>query len=98
MARQPTWQFCLGLCPWPPTRAMVSRVSKLSPGTVRLVPLGGLGLIGMNCMAIEQSDGILVVDCGIGFPADSLGVDVLHPDFSWLVERADLVRGVFLTH
>jgi ribonuclease J len=77
---------------------MVSRVSTLSPGTVRLVPLGGLGLIGMNCLAIEQSDGILVVDCGIGFPSDSLGVDVLHPDFSWLVERADLVRGVFLTH
>jgi ribonuclease J len=73
-------------------------VSELSPGTVRLVPLGGLGLIGMNCLAIEQSDGILVVDCGIGFPEDSLGIDVLHPDFSWLVERADLVRGVFLTH
>jgi ribonuclease J len=73
-------------------------VSELSPGTVRLVPLGGLGQIGMNCLAIEQSDGILVVDCGIGFPADSLGVDVLHPDFSWLLERAELVRGVFLTH
>ena len=73
-------------------------MSELSSGTVRLVPLGGLGLIGMNCLAIEQSDGILVVDCGIGFPEDSLGIDVLHPDFSWLVERADLVRGVFLTH
>jgi ribonuclease J len=52
----------------------------------------------MNCLAIEQADGIVVVDCGIGFPEDSLGIDVLHPDFTWLVERADRVRGVFLTH
>jgi ribonuclease J len=52
----------------------------------------------MNCLAVEQADGIVVVDCGIGFPEDSLGIDVLHPDFSWLVERADRVRGVFLTH
>jgi ribonuclease J len=52
----------------------------------------------MNCLAIEERDGILIVDCGIGFPADSLGVDVLHPDFSWLLDRADDIRGVFLTH
>jgi len=77
---------------------MFTRVSDLSPGTVRLVPLGGLGRIGMNCLAVEQADGILVVDCGIGFPEDSLGIDVLHPDFTWLVERAERVRGVFLTH
>lgn len=67
-------------------------------GTVRLVPLGGLGLIGMNCMAVEQSDGIVVVDCGISFPEGGLGVDVLHPNFDWLVERADRVKGIFLTH
>jgi ribonuclease J len=52
----------------------------------------------MNCLAVEQPDGIVVVDCGIGFPQDGLGIDVLHPDFSWLSERADRVRGVFLTH
>jgi ribonuclease J len=73
-------------------------VSQPAAGTVRLVPLGGLGLIGMNCLAVEQSDGIVVIDCGIGFPDGSLGIDVLHPDFSWLLERADRVRGVFLTH
>jgi ribonuclease J len=77
---------------------VLGRMSDLPPGTVRLVPLGGLGQIGMNCLAIEQADGIVVVDCGIGFPEDSLGIDVLHPDFSWLLERADRVRGVFLTH
>ena len=73
-------------------------VSGPAPGTVRLVPLGGLGLIGMNCLAIEQSDGIVVVDCGIGFSDGSLGIDVLHPDFGWLLDRADQVRGIFLTH
>jgi ribonuclease J len=66
--------------------------------TVRLAPLGGLGEIGMNCLAIEQGSDILVVDCGIRFPRDDLGVDVVHPNFSWLVERADRVRGVFITH
>ena len=65
---------------------------------VRIVPLGGLGQIGMNCMAIEQRDGILIVDCGAGFPEDDLGVDVLHPDFSWLVARRERIAGVFLTH
>lgn len=73
-------------------------MSELASGVVRLVPLGGLGRIGMNCLAIEQADGIVVIDCGIGFAEDSLGIDVLHPDFSWLLERADRVRGVFLTH
>lgn len=70
----------------------------LGPNRVRLVPLGGLGEIGMNCLALEQDDGILVIDCGAGFPHDDMGVDILHPDFSWLLERRDRVRGVFLTH
>ncbi len=66
--------------------------------TLRIVPLGGLGEIGMNCLAIEQPDGILVVDAGITFPHQDLGVDVYHPDFSWLDQHADRVVGVFLTH
>ena len=68
------------------------------PACVRIVPLGGLGEIGMNCLAVEQQDGILVVDCGTTFPQDDLGVDVIHADFSWLMERAQRVSGVFLTH
>jgi ribonuclease J len=52
----------------------------------------------MNCLAIEQGPDILVVDCGIRFPRDDLGVDVVHPDFSWLTQRADRIRGVFITH
>ncbi len=68
------------------------------PESVRFVPLGGLGEIGMNCFALEQPDGILVVDCGMAFPHVDLGIDVVHPDFSWLMERAERVSGVFLTH
>jgi ribonuclease J len=60
--------------------------------------LGGLGEIGMNCLALEQSDGILVVDCGITFPEEDLGIDTYHPDFSYLFARRDRVAGVFLTH
>lgn len=52
----------------------------------------------MNCFALEQDDGILVVDCGMAFPHVDLGIDVIHPDFAWLVERAERVSGVFLTH
>ena len=66
--------------------------------TLRIVPLGGLGEIGMNCLALEQPDGILVVDAGTSFPNDDLGVDVIHPDFTWLEERAEQIAGVFLTH
>jgi ribonuclease J len=65
---------------------------------VHIVPLGGLGEIGMNCLAIEQADGILVVDCGITFPSDDLGIDTYHPDLSYLLARANRITGVFLTH
>lgn len=71
---------------------------ELGAREIRLVPLGGLGEIGMNCMALEQEGGIVVLDCGVAFPDNDLGVDILHPDFRWLVERRSRVQGVFLTH
>jgi ribonuclease J len=52
----------------------------------------------MNCLALETEAGILVIDCGITFPEDDHGIDLLHPDFTYLLERADKVCGVFLTH
>jgi ribonuclease J len=52
----------------------------------------------MNCMVLEQGQDVLVIDCGIRFPHDDLGLDVVHPDFSWLLSQRDRVRGVFLTH
>lgn len=70
----------------------------LASDSIRLVPLGGLGQVGMNCLCIEQEEGILVVDCGVSFGGDDAGVDVYHPEFSWLLERAERVSAVFLTH
>jgi ribonuclease J len=66
---------------------------------LQIVPLGGLGEFGMNCMAICCGEDILVVDCGMMFPDDDLlGVDVVTPDFTFLEERRTQVRGVVLTH
>ncbi|HEY2405715.1 MAG TPA: ribonuclease J, partial [Polyangiaceae bacterium] len=69
-----------------------------STDSTRIVPLGGLGEIGMNCFAVEEPDGILVVDCGVAFADDDVGIDVWHPDFSYLFHNRERVRGVFLTH
>jgi ribonuclease J len=74
-----------------PTAAAISRL--------RLVALGGLGEIGRNLMAIECGEDIVVVDSGLMFPeTEMLGVDLVIPDVSWLVERRERVRGIVLTH
>jgi len=65
---------------------------------VRIVPLGGLGEIGMNCMAIEVDGRIAVVDCGILFPNEPIGVDVIAPDLGWLRERREQIGAIYLTH
>lgn len=77
--------------------AATSRVHS-PPGSLRVVPLGGLGEIGMNCMAIEHGDDLVVLDCGVMFPERELGVDVIHPDFRWLLERRDKLRAIVVTH
>ncbi|MBV8444658.1 MAG: ribonuclease J, partial [Candidatus Dormibacteraeota bacterium] len=64
-----------------------------------LVPLGGLGEIGRNMLALQCDDDILVIDSGLMFPEqEMLGVDLVIPDISWLLERAGQVRGIVLTH
>ena len=66
---------------------------------VRLIPLGGLGEIGLNMMLIESGPDILAVDCGLLFPDDEMpGVDFAIPDFTYLRERREAFRGVVLTH
>ncbi|MDW7675494.1 MAG: ribonuclease J [Bacillota bacterium] len=64
-----------------------------------IIPLGGLGEIGKNIMAIKCGDDILVIDCGLMFPEDEmLGVDVVIPDITYLIENKSSIKGIVLTH
>ena len=66
---------------------------------LQIIPLGGAGEIGKNCTVVRQGDEIIVVDCGISFPHEEhFGVDIVIPDFSYLLENKDLVRAIFITH
>ena len=68
-------------------------------GKLHVVPLGGLGEFGMNCMAIRWADEIIVIDAGLMFPeSELLGVDIVVPDITYLLENRDKVRGIILTH
>jgi ribonuclease J len=68
-------------------------------GKLQVIPLGGLGEFGMNCMAVRWGDDIIVIDAGLMFPeAELLGVDIVVPDISYLTENRQRVRGIILTH
>ena len=71
----------------------------MTPDTVRIIPLGGLGEIGKNMTAVEYRGKIVVLDCGVGFPRDDmLGIDLVIPDIRWLLERRDDVLAFLITH
>ncbi len=66
---------------------------------LKVFSLGGMQEIGKNITVFEYRDDIIIVDCGVAFPADDMpGIDLVIPDFSYLVKNKDRVRGVFLTH
>jgi ribonuclease J len=72
---------------------------KLAKGTLRIVPLGGIGEIGRNMTVFELNGKLLIVDCGVLFPEEHHpGVDVILPDFGYIEERIDDVIGLVLTH
>ena len=75
-------------------KQIVESASKLS-----VIPLGGLEQIGLNITAFRYEDSIIVVDCGLAFPADDmLGIDLVIPDITYLLENADKVKGFVITH
>src|SRR6187455_753336 len=71
----------------------------MSDSQLQVIPLGGLGEFGMNSMAIRYGDDIIVIDAGMMFPdAELLGVDIVTPDFAYLEQNKEFVRGLVLTH
>ena len=66
---------------------------------LKIIPLGGLGEFGMNCLAIRWEDDIIVIDAGLMFPeTELLGVDIVVPDITYLTENREHVRAIILTH
>ncbi len=71
----------------------------ISDSKLKIIPLGGLEQIGMNITAFEYEDSIIVVDCGLSFPADDmLGIDLVIPDTTYLENHIDKVKGFVITH
>ena len=71
----------------------------MSDKKLRIVPLGGLGEVGKNMMAVEYGEDILVIDAGLMFPEnDMLGIDYIIPDFQYLLNKRQHVRGIIITH
>src|SRR5262245_65938460 len=76
-----------------------SAVPAVSPATLEVVPLGGLGEFGMNMMAVSWEDSTLLIDAGVMFPdPDQLGVDLIIPDLTYVESRRDRVKALVLTH
>ncbi|MHC1752156.1 ribonuclease J [Humidesulfovibrio sp.] len=71
----------------------------IAPGELTVHPLGGLGEIGLNCMALRTHDATVLIDCGLMFPEDYLfGVDVVIPRFEHILEEREKIKAIVLTH
>ncbi|MDX6694397.1 MAG: ribonuclease [Blastocatellia bacterium] len=80
-------------------RSQESRVKNIVGNVLELIPLGGVGEFGMNCMAVRYADEMIIIDAGMGFPEESVyGVDVSIPDFDFLEEYRDIITAIILTH
>ncbi len=81
------------------TKNSVKKENKAPKTPVRIIPLGGLGEIGKNITLYEYKDDMLLVDCGMAFPDEETpGIDIVIPDFTYLIKNKDKIRGLVLTH
>src|SRR5215210_8751999 len=96
--RYPEWVPCVWTkCAGPYMNQ--SAVPDVSPATLEVVPLGGLGEFGMNMMALTWEDSTILVDAGVMFPdPDQLGVDLIIPDLTYVEARRQNVKALILTH
>ncbi|MCQ2538858.1 MAG: ribonuclease J [Acetatifactor sp.] len=77
----------------------LKKKESITGSKLKIIPLGGLEQIGMNITAFEYEDSIVVVDCGLAFPADDmLGIDLVIPDITYLQDNIDKVKGFVITH
>jgi len=72
--------------------------SAVPDGSTRLVPLGGLGEVGMNCLAVEGPRDLFALDCGVTFPEKTFGADITHAKLDYLLARRDKLRAIVITH
>ena len=80
-------------------RASAKAEKTSSRNLLKIIPLGGIGEVGKNMTAFEYGGDIVIIDCGVGFPdEDMFGIDLVIPDFSYIEENRDRLRGVLLTH
>jgi ribonuclease J len=71
----------------------------IAEGSVRILFLGGLGEIGMNCMVLETMDSMIMIDCGLMFSdLEHFGVEFVIPDFTYVLDRAEKFKAIILTH
>ncbi|MDI6799272.1 MAG: ribonuclease J [Actinomycetota bacterium] len=67
--------------------------------TLRVIPLGGLGEIGKNMMVVEDEEGMILIDAGLKFPGEELlGIDIVLPDYSYVVKNQERLKGIIITH
>ena len=70
----------------------------MNEDNLKIIPLGGLGEVGMNCLIYECGNDAIMVDCGVMFPDEFPGVDVIHPAFDYIIENPEKLKAVILTH
>lgn len=82
-----------------PAGAVSTSKHTVSRTTLRVIPLGGVEEVGVNCTAFEYGDDIIVVDMGLAFPDETMpGIDYIIPDTKYLEENKHKIRGIFITH